>query len=251
MVGLGGRASSSRAAATPMRQCERGTEVPALRYRNTNFTRSVLMLKSISISGLVLLASLSIAAAQQTADRPIRRDQSDRRRAVQVAAGRQGRARLASRSGATNTDGLRRRQARRAGRARRQPDRPVQGLGAQCTARCDSDHGAAARADGRAEAEDSGEREVAAVDPDQRETGRPVAADDGSGGASRRPEAGHSHDERHRHHPHQRQDPAGARAQYGGDRRNSGRSNPGRLEKKPARPSAPAFSLRDARRLRE
>ena len=54
------------------------------------------MLKSISISSLVLLASLGIATAQQKANDPASRRRPIRRATgLQVAAGRQGGARLA------------------------------------------------------------------------------------------------------------------------------------------------------------
>ena len=85
----------------------RTTPQPAMRTRNGSSTRGVtgtqisqgalLMLKSISVSSLVLLASLGIAAAQQKANDPGQQapanPQGDRR--LQVAAGRQGRAGLA------------------------------------------------------------------------------------------------------------------------------------------------------------
>ena len=92
------------------------------------------MLKSISISSLVLLASLGIAAAQQKANDPGQQAPANPQGdgAVQVAAGRQGGAGLAPRRSRDQHRCLCRRQARRAGRAGRQPDRPVEGLRAQC-----------------------------------------------------------------------------------------------------------------------
>ena len=91
------------------------------------------MLKSIGISGLVLLASLSIAAAQQTApanqatdpigDGPFKSQQG-------------GKEEPGSHPPLRDKHGrLRRRQACGAGRAGRQPDRPGQGFGAQRAAR--------------------------------------------------------------------------------------------------------------------
>ena len=104
------------------------------------------MLKSISISGLVLLASLGIATAQQKANDPGQQAPANPQGDGAFKSQQGGKEEPGSHSsGRDQHCGLRRRQARRAGRAGRQPDRPVQGLGAQCASRCDADHGVAAR----------------------------------------------------------------------------------------------------------
>src|SRR4051794_8280342 len=59
-----------RASSPFRRQYQRGTEVPAPRCRGTNSTGARVMLKSTSLSAVVLLAGVSLAMEQQNANDP-------------------------------------------------------------------------------------------------------------------------------------------------------------------------------------
>ena len=198
----------NRSKSAPMRESPSEPESPRWRCCNANFTGACHAPRSISDRGgrsSSIGLSISIAPAQQAAnpsgDGPIKSQQG-------------GKEEPGSHPPLPrHTDVFVERQACGAGRAGGQPDRARQVLRAQCAARRGADHGAAARPERRTEAAHRGERAKSTRRLRRSARSRPTfCRRPRRCRSSRRREGGRSGDQRPRLHPHQRQDPAGARA---------------------------------------